>query len=64
MTTGAEGLTWRKSTRCDSGSCVEVAVDGDHVLIRNSTDPAGARLIVTRAQWAEFLDWLRTDGLD
>jgi hypothetical protein len=29
--------TWRKSTRCDTSACVEIATAGDAVLMRNST---------------------------
>jgi hypothetical protein len=58
MTTGAEGLVWRTSSRCDSGTCVEVAVTDDRVLMRHSDDPDGPRLTFTHAQWAEFLGWL------
>jgi uncharacterized protein DUF397 len=49
------GLGWRKSSRCDSGSCVEVAVTDEHVLLRDSADPDGPRLTFTSAEWAEFL---------
>lgn len=61
MTTGAERLIWRISRRCDSGTCVEVAVTDDHVLLRDSSDPDGPRLSFTRAKWAEFLRWVRQD---
>jgi hypothetical protein len=61
MTTGAEGLVWRTSSRCDSGSCVEVAVTDDRVLLRDSRDPDGPRLSLTRAEWVEFLAWVRRD---
>lgn len=32
-------LNWRKSSRCDAGSCVEVAHSGGVVGVRNSTKP-------------------------
>lgn len=64
MTVDAEGLTWRTSSRCDSGTCVEVAVTDDHVLLRNGSDPDGPRLSFTRAEWAEFLGWLARDFAD
>jgi hypothetical protein len=28
---------WRKSSRCDTSACVEIATAGDAVLMRNST---------------------------
>jgi hypothetical protein len=64
MTTGAESFIWRTSSRCDSGTCVEVAVTDDHVLLRNSSDPDGPRLSFTRAEWAEFLGRVRRDFAD
>lgn len=61
MTTGAEGLTWRRSSRCDSGTCVEVAITDERVLLRDSRDPDGPRLSLTRAEWVDFLRWVGRD---
>jgi Domain of unknown function (DUF397) len=52
---GAGGLTWLKSNRCDTSSCVEVAVTDDRVFLRDSKDPDGPRLTFTHEQWVEFL---------
>jgi hypothetical protein len=54
-------LTWRKSSRSgdNGGSCVEVAELPDRVLMRDSKDPAGPTLAVTRTQWRAFIDSLR-----
>ncbi|MFC4052890.1 DUF397 domain-containing protein [Actinomadura syzygii] len=43
-------LTWRKSTRSgsDGGSCVELAGLNDDVAIRDSKDPRGPILVVSR----------------
>lgn len=30
---------WRRSSRCDSGSCVDVAIEPGRVLVRNSQRP-------------------------
>jgi hypothetical protein len=51
------GLTWRKSSASNGGAnnCVEWAVDGGAVLVRNSRNRAGARLSFPRAAWAVFL---------
>jgi uncharacterized protein DUF397 len=45
---------WRRSRRCTSGNCVEVARLDDRVLVRNSADP---EVVVTfsRAEWDAFL---------
>nr|MDT0662538.1 DUF397 domain-containing protein [Micromonospora sp. DSM 115978] len=47
---------WRKSSRSDSGSCVEVAdnVRGQ-VLVRDSKDPVGPTLAFGPAAWRTFI---------
>jgi hypothetical protein len=55
------GLVWRKS-RASNGppkECVEWAVDGAAVLVRNSRNRTGGRLSFPRAAWAGFLGRLR-----
>ncbi|GAA1642358.1 DUF397 domain-containing protein [Catellatospora bangladeshensis] len=37
--TSVQAATWRKSSRCDSVTCVEVAVFPGAVGLRDSTDP-------------------------
>ena len=34
-----EHLRWRRAKRCGSNTCVEVATDGEHYLIRDSKRP-------------------------
>jgi Domain of unknown function (DUF397) len=53
-----DGLVWRKSQRCDSAACVEIAFDGEVVLIRSSNDP-GRRLTISRREWQAFVRGLR-----
>ena len=49
-------LAWRKSSASAQGNCVEVAVDGDRVLLRDTKDQgAGAVLTFTEAEWQAFL---------
>jgi hypothetical protein len=56
---GTTDLTWRRSNRCDSGSCVEIATDGDRVLLRDSADPGGHVLIFTQDEWQAFVTGLK-----
>lgn len=44
---------WRRSSLCEAGHCVEVAHDGDRVLVR---DAAGAVVALDREAWAGFVD--------
>jgi len=59
-------LIWRKSRLCANAACVEVARDEASFLVRDSTDPDGARLTFDRAGWSSFIAALRSgeDGLD
>ncbi len=47
-------LQWRKSSRCESNACVEVAAADEFIFMRNSTDPDGPQLRFTREEWAAF----------
>jgi hypothetical protein len=46
---------WRRSTRCESGGCVEVARLGDEVGMRDSTDPNSPVLLFTPVDWKTFV---------
>ncbi|MFG3134144.1 DUF397 domain-containing protein [Streptomyces tendae] len=51
-------LEWIKSSYSTSSGpdCVEVATpDESHVLVRDSKNPAGPRVALTPAAWADFL---------
>ncbi len=63
--TGAD-LTprWRKSSLSGTGNCVEVAVEGGRVLVRDSEDPTGPRLNFTAAQWDCFIAGVRAGEFD
>ncbi|NEA27842.1 DUF397 domain-containing protein [Actinomadura bangladeshensis] len=59
---------WRKSSHSGSQSqnCVECArlPSGHHVVIgvRDSTDPDGPRLALSREAWGALLNHLKRDG--
>ncbi|BCB87733.1 DUF397 domain-containing protein [Phytohabitans suffuscus] len=46
---------WRKSGRCESNTCVEVAMVGLDIAIRDSKQPDGPTLLFTRAEWDAFV---------
>jgi hypothetical protein len=47
---------WHKSSHSSAnGQCVEVAGLPGAVAVRDSKDPAGSKLIFTRADWQEFV---------
>src|SRR5690242_375741 len=55
------GVSWHKSTFSSdgSGNCVEVALLGETVLVRNSRHPGGVVLSFTLAEWGAFLAGVR-----
>lgn len=57
------GLRWRKSShsRPDKHDCVEVAAAGESVAVRDSKDPAGPALSVSRKAFAAFIDHTKAD---
>jgi hypothetical protein len=58
---GHEIPQWRSSRRCEAGACVEVAVTGDAVLVRDGKDPEAQHLSFGYEAWRRFLAGLR-DG--
>ncbi len=57
-------LDWRTSSQaCEAGSCVEVAVTQERVLLRKSTDPEGACLTFSRSAWSDFIAAVRADEM-
>jgi hypothetical protein len=54
---------WRKSSRCETGHCVEVAWRGGAVAIRNSTAP-DQRILVDAEAWRAFVAGLRAGEFD
>jgi hypothetical protein len=52
---------WRKSTRSMNGNCVEVALLGGQVAVRDSKNQLGPVLLFTLAEWAAFIEGVR-DG--
>jgi hypothetical protein len=55
-------VAWVKSRRCDSNACLEVADLGEHVAVRNSTNPNGGVAQFTKHQWQMILDGVVEDG--
>jgi Domain of unknown function (DUF397) len=54
-------LSWRKSARSGVNGCVEVALDGGQVAVRDSKDRQGPVLMFTAHEWEAFLGGAR-DG--
>jgi hypothetical protein len=54
-------LRWRKSSVCDPSECLEVAHQGDRILIRDSANSSGPVLDVHRDQWRTFVGSVTSD---
>lgn len=59
MATSFQHAAWRKSSRSNGNggsNCVEVAVVGTNVGVRDSKNPDGPILQFTPTDWASFVD--------
>lgn len=53
--------SWKKSSRCESSACVEVAFAEEHaVLLRDSKEAEGPILTFSAPQWTSFVTALRS----
>jgi Domain of unknown function (DUF397) len=57
-------LPWRKSAKCNSETCVEVAISENKAYLRNSKDAAGPYLIFDADEWRSFLAGARDFEFD
>jgi len=48
-------LKWRKSSRCDGGACIEIAIQNHAILLRSSVDPDGPILAFTPTAWRDLI---------
>jgi Domain of unknown function (DUF397) len=51
---GDNRLRWHKSTRSADSSCVEVAIEGEEVRVRDSWS-RGPELVFTAKDWTRFV---------
>lgn len=57
-------FVWKKSSASAAGNCVEVAFLQGWVLIRDSVNPEGDTLRISRVAWNSFLAEVRNADLD
>ena len=50
---------WRRSSRCGSNACVEIAQRDHSILLRDSEDPNGPRLEFGFGTWSDFVDAIK-----
>ena len=54
-------LEWRRSPRCGSNACIEVAKVADRFLIRDSKNPDTGTLVFTTEEWEAFTEAVKRD---
>jgi hypothetical protein len=57
-------LVWRRSTKCESGLCVEVAVTAQTALVRDGKRPNGPHLSFGPRSWDDFLTAIKAGEYD
>lgn len=61
---GEPALIWRKSTRSDSGGCLEVALADGIVFLRDSKRPDGSILSIAPRAWTVLISEVRCSAID
>jgi hypothetical protein len=56
--------TWRRSSYCDAGSCVEVIVAEHAVYVQDSAGETDAVLAFTPRSWQAFVNGIKADAFD
>ncbi|MBO2454378.1 DUF397 domain-containing protein [Actinomadura barringtoniae] len=56
-----DDLTWRKATRSSEAgdNCIEVAGRSELVALRDSKEPRGPQLLISRADFGHFLEVIK-----
>lgn len=56
---------WFKSSKSgSSGSCVEVCNQGDIVKVRDSKNPGGGCLVLSKTSFTDFIDAVKNGQFD
>jgi hypothetical protein len=56
--------SWKKSTQSKANGCVEVLIDRQEVLVRDSKDELGPALSFTPVEWEAFIGGVRAGEFD
>lgn len=59
-----DAITWRTSSFTDGVQCVEVAVIGEDIAVRDTKDREGATLNFTRGEMRAFIDGVKAGEFD
>jgi hypothetical protein len=56
-------VPWRISTWSNGTNCVEVAVQSESVLVRDSKNRSGGTLSVSPSAWQEFVEAVKRNSI-
>jgi hypothetical protein len=59
-----DNTSWRIARGCNAGTCVQVALDEEPILLGDSKDPDGPVVSCTRLQYMEFIARIKTGYYD
>jgi len=48
-------VVWRTAKACDGGQCIEIGVQDEIIMIRDSADREGGRIALSQQQWRNFV---------
>jgi hypothetical protein len=54
---------WRHSSFCNGGTCLEIAVQGGVIAVRDSRNPEGPVLRFSAERWQEFVGGIKSGQL-
>lgn len=46
---------WRTAKDCDGGQCIEIGAQDKIIMIRDSADRGGGRIVLSQQQWRNFV---------
>lgn len=55
-------MNWKKSTRCGTGACIEVADSLPHVYVRDSKEVDGELLNFSEDAWTSFINNIKENS--
>jgi hypothetical protein len=57
-------MEFKKSSRCGTSTCVEVAIGHQDIWVGDSKNPDAAPLKFTRAEWTDFVAGVKLGEFD
>jgi predicted secreted Zn-dependent protease len=57
-------LNWQVARECNGGACIQVAAQGEQIVIGDSKNPKGPILTYSRTEWDAFANGLRQGDFD